>query len=190
VVGGTSAGAPQWAGLIAEADQGRALVGLLPLDGPSQTLPAIYAFSSAFHDVTSGSNGYSAGWGYDLATGLGTPIAYVLAGDLAFHVNWNYNASLANMTASVSPHSATADVESAAPAAPSQFLRLGPGLGETGITSTANSSHARISARPVVVNSPLASRLPAQISALDSGQDRHDRAVDSLLEDRFAFLMS
>ena len=63
-----------------KANQGRALVGLNPLDGPSQTLPAIYHFSSAFHDVTIGSNGYLAGPGYDLATGLGTPIAYVLGG--------------------------------------------------------------------------------------------------------------
>ena len=92
-VGGTSAGAPQWAGLIAEVNQGRALVGLNPLDGASQTLPGIYQFSSAFHDITSGSNGYSATPGYNLATGLGTPIAYVLAGDLAFHFSSNYDAS-------------------------------------------------------------------------------------------------
>ena len=28
--------------------------------------------------------------GYDLATGLGSPIAYVLAGDLAFKITSNY----------------------------------------------------------------------------------------------------
>ena len=89
-LGGTSAGAPQWAGLIAEVDQGRVLDGLNPLDGPSQTLPGIYAFSSALRDVTSGSNGYSATKGYDLATGLGTPIACTLVGDLVFHVTSNY----------------------------------------------------------------------------------------------------
>jgi hypothetical protein len=89
-VGGTSAGAPQWAALIAEVNQGRALVGLNPLDGASQTLPGIYAFSSAFHDVTTGYNGYWAGPGYDLATGLGKPVAYVLGGDLAFHIPCNY----------------------------------------------------------------------------------------------------
>ena len=40
--------------------------------------------SSAFHQVTSGFNGYSAGTGYDLVTGLGSPIANrVVAGLLA-----------------------------------------------------------------------------------------------------------
>jgi subtilase family serine protease len=96
-VGGTSAAAPQWAGLIAEADQGRALVGLNPLDGPSQTLPAIYTRPATdFHDITSGSNGYPATPGYDLATGLGTPIVYRLVGDLAFQVTSNYAASTAH----------------------------------------------------------------------------------------------
>jgi subtilase family serine protease len=75
-VGGTSAGAPQWAALVALADQGRALKGLGSLDGGTQTLPAIYAMpSSDFHDITSGSNGYPAKTGYDLATGRGSPVA-------------------------------------------------------------------------------------------------------------------
>jgi subtilase family serine protease len=74
---GTSAGAPQWAALIAIADQGRALGGEGSLDGGSQTLPTLYQLpQSDFHDITSGSNGsYSAGPGYDLVTGRGSPIA-------------------------------------------------------------------------------------------------------------------
>jgi subtilase family serine protease len=40
-VGGTSAGAPQWAALVAIADQGRALAGLGSLDGATQTLPNV-----------------------------------------------------------------------------------------------------------------------------------------------------
>jgi subtilase family serine protease len=89
VTGGTSAGTPQWAGLITIADQGRALAGKATLDGPTQTLPAIYSLrnSGDFHDVTTGSNGYSAGYGYDLVTGVGTPVANRLIGDLAFNVN-------------------------------------------------------------------------------------------------------
>jgi hypothetical protein len=39
--------------------------------------------SSDFHDITTGSNGYSAGPGYDLVTGRGTPIANMLVPDLA-----------------------------------------------------------------------------------------------------------
>lgn len=76
-VGGTSAGAPQWAGLIAIANQGRVASGLATLDGPTQTLPDLYKLASGdFHSITSGSNGgYSAGNGYNLVTGLGSPIA-------------------------------------------------------------------------------------------------------------------
>jgi hypothetical protein len=82
-VGGTSAGAPQWSALIAIADQGRANAGEANLDGPTQTLPYLYEMSSSsFHDITSGSNGYRATTGYDLATGLGSPIANVVVSNL------------------------------------------------------------------------------------------------------------
>ena len=47
VVGGTSVGAPSWAGIIAIVDQGRALAGEGSLDGATQTLPALYAAASA-----------------------------------------------------------------------------------------------------------------------------------------------
>jgi subtilase family serine protease len=82
-VGGTSAGAPQWAALIAIADQGRALAGKGALDGPSQTLPAIYQFSASdFHDITSGSNRAGrAGSGYDQVTGRGSPVANLVIRD-------------------------------------------------------------------------------------------------------------
>src|SRR5262249_37912009 len=82
-VGGTSAGAPQWSALVAIADQGRIAAGRGSLDGATQTLPAIYALSSAdFHDVTTGSNGNAAKAGYDLATGRGTPRANLVVNDL------------------------------------------------------------------------------------------------------------
>jgi hypothetical protein len=74
-VGGTSAGAPQWAALVAVADQGRALAGQGPLS-TAQLETLLYSAPSAdFHDITSGSNGNAASVGYDLASGLGTPIA-------------------------------------------------------------------------------------------------------------------
>jgi hypothetical protein len=81
---GTSAAAPQWAALIAIADQGRALAGKGALDGATQALPAIYQLpASDFHDITSGSNGgFSAGPGYDLVTGRGTPIANAVVAGL------------------------------------------------------------------------------------------------------------
>jgi kumamolisin len=71
VIGGTSAVAPLWAGLVAVANQQLgAKVGFIQ--------PAIYAAkaASAFNDVTQGNNGgFSAGPGWDACTGLGSPIA-------------------------------------------------------------------------------------------------------------------
>jgi hypothetical protein len=85
--GGTSDAAPQWAGLIAIADQGRILAGESPLDGPTQTLPMLYALPAGdFHDITSGvsagSPAEAAGPGYDLVTGRGSPVANRVIGDL------------------------------------------------------------------------------------------------------------
>jgi hypothetical protein len=81
-VGGTSAGSPQWAALVAIANQGRELAGVPTLFGASQTLPALYGlytnanYDHSFYDVTSGGRGnYSAMAGYDLMTGLGSPKA-------------------------------------------------------------------------------------------------------------------
>ena len=81
--GGTSLSCPIWAGIIAIADEGRALAGQGSLDGRSQTLPELYKLPAAdFHDITSGSTGssptYAAGTGYDLATGIGSPVANLL----------------------------------------------------------------------------------------------------------------
>jgi kumamolisin len=86
VVGGTSAVAPLWAGLVARINQqlGKS-VGLLN--------PLIYAssiaVSRAFHDITSGNNditgrigGYSAGPGWDACTGWGSPNGAALAAAL------------------------------------------------------------------------------------------------------------
>ena len=84
LAGGTSLSSPMWAGLIAIANQGRAQQGLSSLTGYSQTLPRLYQLAATdFHDVTAGSNGHAATAGYDLATGLGTPIANKLVPDLA-----------------------------------------------------------------------------------------------------------
>jgi kumamolisin len=76
VMGGTSMAAPMWAGFAALMNQyllangGRALGDLNPL----LYRAAGGARQPAFHDVTLGGNAaYTAGPGYDLVTGLGTP---------------------------------------------------------------------------------------------------------------------
>ena len=83
-VGGTSAAAPAWAGLIAIADQGLATGGKGPLSG-TQAQTQLYGLpSSDFNAMTSGFNGYSATTGYNLVTGLGSPKASaVIAGLLS-----------------------------------------------------------------------------------------------------------
>jgi kumamolisin len=80
VVGGTSAAAPFWAGIIALANQqGNRKLGFLN--------PALYAIGAtsasgglaAFHDVTGGGNlYYQAAPGWDYSTGWGSPDAAVL----------------------------------------------------------------------------------------------------------------
>ncbi len=58
--------------------------GLPSLNGASQTLPALYNLpASNFHDITTGNNGFAAAPGYDLVTGLGSPVANQLVPDLA-----------------------------------------------------------------------------------------------------------
>src|SRR6266566_2410837 len=92
-VGGTSAGAPQWAALIALANDLRAKNGsatltsansiLYPLAQGSTIVP--YTINAAyFYDVSQGNNGgYNAGPTYDFVTGLGSPVAAALVPALA-----------------------------------------------------------------------------------------------------------
>jgi hypothetical protein len=85
VVGGTSLSAPAWAGLLAIVNQGRAVSGAAALNstGATEAQQALYSLpQSDYNTVTSGSNGYSAGAGYNLVTGLGTPVANLLVSDL------------------------------------------------------------------------------------------------------------
>lgn len=74
--GGTSFAAPMWAGYLALVNQQSVANGnkTLGFINPSlYTLGAGSSYDTDFHDVTSGSNGYSATTGYDLATGWGSP---------------------------------------------------------------------------------------------------------------------
>jgi hypothetical protein len=112
-LGGTSAGAPQWAALVAIADQGRALAGKAALNGPTQTLPAIYALSAAdFHDTTSGSSAgrpsYSAGAGYDLVTGRGSPVANLVVNDLVGSSSTTTTSAVTHFSITAAPSTDTA----------------------------------------------------------------------------------
>ena len=82
-VAGTSLAAPLWAAFMALVNQQAAANGQPPIGFAN---PALYAigksanYSSCFHDITDGNNSspkspskYSAGAGYDLCTGWGSP---------------------------------------------------------------------------------------------------------------------
>jgi len=90
IVGGTSAGSPQWAAIVALANQLKA--------GPVGFInPTLYnlrsctaRYAADFHDITVGNNrlvgtpvGFNAASGWDDATGLGTPNVANLVHDLA-----------------------------------------------------------------------------------------------------------
>ena len=87
-MGGTSAGAPQWAGIIAAADQLRVAKRKTVLaasstasTNPTPAAKAIYGLTSGMSDVSTGSPNGSCGnictvsVGYDAVTGLGSPRA-------------------------------------------------------------------------------------------------------------------
>jgi pseudomonalisin len=82
IVGGTSVATPNWAGIVALLNQAG------PVEGSGALNTRLYALaqgqyapggSGPFHDIKAGNNsydhvtGFSAGVGYDLCTGLGTP---------------------------------------------------------------------------------------------------------------------
>jgi subtilase family serine protease len=74
--GGTSFAAPMWAGYLALVNEQALLNGNKAVGFINPSLYSIGAGSSYdadFHDITSGSNGFSATTGYDLATGWGSP---------------------------------------------------------------------------------------------------------------------
>ena len=101
--GGTSFATPMWAGYLALVNQqsvanGNKAVGFIN--------PSLYSigggssYDTDFHDILSGSNGYSATTGYDLATGWGSPNGSGLISALA-------GASTPGFSLSASPASVT-----------------------------------------------------------------------------------
>ena len=114
---GTSLSTPLWAGFIGLALQvkgGGQFGNIAPL---LYSLGAGSSYSTLFHDVTTGSNGYSAGTGWDPVTGWGSPIANTLADALS-------GTSMQTLTTSVASGSNTGSVSPNCPSGCSEIVGL------------------------------------------------------------------
>jgi subtilase family serine protease len=105
-VGGTSVGAPAWAGILAIINQGRVLAGIPDLTGSTQTVPALYELPPSDFNKAPESTGGSISntsinaAGYNTQAGLGSPVGAALIGALA-----GVSTSTPNPTPSPSPTS-------------------------------------------------------------------------------------
>jgi subtilase family serine protease len=128
VVGGTSAGAPTFAGIVALLNQATGSRGLGNINSTLYSLAG--SAPSAFHDISSGNNkvpctsgstncpsggtiGFSAGTGYDQASGLGTPDVFNLATSwpgFSTSPDYSVSASPTSVTIASSGQSATSTI--------------------------------------------------------------------------------
>ncbi len=165
VVGGTSLSTPAWAGLIALVNQGRAAAGESALNGtgPNETQQALYVLpQSDYNSITSGNNGYAAESGYNLVTGLGTPVASTLVPDLIAYTGpgTTYSGPTvgplqdATLEYSVSGGGSTIDVFSALVAAPANGGAGVPAAGTPTSVVTATVPSTGIGATTAVIAPP------------------------------------
>ena len=103
---GTSAATPLWAALLGCVDQFRVVAKLPPLGEANYDIYSLAEssqYSSDFHDITSGTNGYyKAVKGYDNSTGWGSPnngleLVYDLAQEPSY-VGWHLTTSSSSVT--------------------------------------------------------------------------------------------
>jgi Pro-kumamolisin, activation domain/Putative Ig domain len=124
-IGGTSAGAPVWAAVIALADGSRSCRGTsIGFANPALYRAAGSAYADDFNDVISGNNDFTgtnggrfgAAPGYDMASGLGTPNATALAARLCANTlrTVNPGAQRSTVHARVSLRLTAADASGAA----------------------------------------------------------------------------
>ena len=112
VFGGTSAGTPQWAALIARRlSLGNSFAGNIHSEMYGSNT------GSYFWDITQGNNGYPAATGYDLPSGLGVPIANAFVAPSASPKWRSSNPALTGASASASASASAAEKASASASA-------------------------------------------------------------------------
>ncbi|HXN49217.1 MAG TPA: protease pro-enzyme activation domain-containing protein [Bryobacteraceae bacterium] len=136
--GGTSFAAPIWAGYLALANQqavattGKTLGFINPA---LYSLGAGSGYSAAFHDITSGNNGFSATVGYDLATGWGSPNAAGLINALVGSPASGFSLSASPAAVSVvQGNSGTSTITSTVTGGFSSAITLGASGQPSGVT--------------------------------------------------------
>jgi subtilase family serine protease len=178
--GGTSLSAPMWAGLAADADQGRSSF------LQSSTLSSRFDYAAAggtsysstyYHDIISGSNGFAAGPGYDLATGLGTP----KAGLITYLHNGSFAASPA-IVATLPPTGSGQSSSQTFVASPAIVATLPPTGSSESSSQTVSLVHAgNVTAFQSTSGQAVASHQASQSSAVVHGSST--RATDQLFAD-------
>ncbi|MCI4357868.1 MAG: PKD domain-containing protein [Thermoplasmata archaeon] len=144
VEAGTSLSSPMWAGIAADADTYfSSSLGFLN--------PSLYSIarsssaSTAFHDVTTGFNGYKAGTGWDPITGVGTPNAFVLI-PLLGTTSFVPPSVSVDLTASprfgAAPLTVRFHANSSSGLGPSGFYDVGFGDGNSTVTVNGNASYS------------------------------------------------
>jgi subtilase family serine protease len=163
-VGGTSAGSPQWAGLVAVADQGRVLAGQTTLNGATQTISALHSASSSdFNTITGGTTD---------TTGLGSPKANLLIPYLA-----SYGSSTTTPTPTPTAPAAPASASAAAGSSSSVTVTWSTSTGATGydLYEVENGKDVLISTYAAGTTSAVVNGLSAstsytfQVAAYNSG---------------------
>jgi subtilase family serine protease len=171
-LGGTSASAPSFAGMIAVLNQYLVQNQVQAAPGLGNINPKLYSMAAgsapgAFHDVTTGSNmvpcqsktpdcatgqfGYTAGVGYNLVTGLGSVDAYNLittwAGIPVANTSMTLTASPATIPgggSSVLTATVTAASGTRPPTGPVVFTLAGNSLGTAALSGSGGTSTAAI----------------------------------------------
>ena len=142
--GGTSFAAPMWAGYLALVNQqavanGNHTVGFI--NPTLYTIGESSNYDTDFHDITSGSNGYSATAGYDLATGWGSPngsgLITALAGSGSGGAGFSLSASPTSVTVAQG-NSGTSTITSTVTGGFDSAITLSASGQPTGVTVTFN----------------------------------------------------
>jgi len=136
--GGTSFAAPMWAGYLALVNQQAVANGNPPLGFINPSLYTIGGgsnYDNDFHDITKGSNGYSATTGYDLATGWGSPNGSGLINALAGAATPGFSLSASPASVSIQQgHSGSSTITSIVTGGFSSVITLSASGQPSGVT--------------------------------------------------------